>query len=69
MTNYSKKTEYYDKEENESSSKEQNPGRTEMKKTKERSPQINIKSGIKSVKFYVKLLCAVCVLISVTSHV
>ncbi|XP_023725722.1 uncharacterized protein LOC111874442 [Cryptotermes secundus] len=47
MTNYIKKTEYYDEEENELSSKEQKLGQTE---TKKRDPEINWKSVIKSVK-------------------
>jgi hypothetical protein len=66
-TNYSKKQNITTKKKKaSSSSKEQKLGRMETKKT---NPQINMKSVIKSVTFYVKFLGAVCVLISGNSRV
>jgi hypothetical protein len=65
-TNYSKKTEYYDEEGKEMLSKKH---KLRQMETKKRRPQINNKIVIKSVKFYVKFLFAVCVLISLDSCV
>jgi hypothetical protein len=52
MTNYNKKTEDFDEEKKETTSKEQKIRPTE-KTTKKRGSQISIKSVIKSVTLYV----------------